>query len=60
MQHTKTWRSYLGRWFFLATFLFLSASPAWAQSAADTKKFSDDKLHEERAYTFGTAAFTWG
>ena len=60
MQQTKTWRSYLGTWFALATFLFLSASPTWGKSAADTKKFSDDKLHEERAYTLGTAAFIWG
>jgi hypothetical protein len=28
----------MGRWFFLATFLFFSASPAWAQSAADVEK----------------------
>ncbi len=60
MQHTKTRRSYLGRWFFLATFLFLSASPTWGQSAAGVEKFSDDKLREERAYTLGTTAFTWG
>ncbi len=60
MQHTKTWKSYLGTWFVLATFLFFSASPTWAEGAADVEKFSGDKLHEERAYTLGTAAFIWG
>lgn len=60
MQHAKTARSYLGAWFVLATFLFLSASPTWGQSAAGVEKFSDDKLREERAYTLGTTAFTWG
>ena len=58
MKHNKTPRLYLGT--VLATLIFLSASPTWGQSAADAGKFSNDKLHEERAYTLGTAAFIWG
>jgi hypothetical protein len=38
----------------------VTAPPTWGQSAADAEKFSGDKLHEERAYTLGTAAFIWG
>ena len=60
MKQTKTPRSSPGTWFVLTIFLFLSSSPTWAQSAADIEKFSGDKLHEERAYTLGTAAFIWG
>ena len=44
----------------VAMLFVVTSPPTWGQSAADVAKFSDDKLREERAYTLGTTAFTWG